>query len=108
MVLLTVMQLVFDWNTAFHLCMTILWLPSPSTAELSIYDETVKNKIFSLIRCRQHVLSSTQTSLVKLGDCCFWVLAISFQIFPLLPALTMINAHGLGDMTSKKILNTCD
>lgn len=72
------------------------------TAEQSIYDETVKNKIFCVVCCRQHVLSSTQTSLGKLGDCCCGVLAISFQIFPLLPALTMINAHGLRDMTSEK------
>ena len=78
--LLTVMQLVFDWNTAFHLCMTVLWLPSPSTAGQSIYDETVNNKMFCVVCCRQHVLSSTQTSLGKLGDCCCGVLAISFQL----------------------------
>lgn len=68
--LLTVLKIVFYCNTAFHLCMA---------TELSIYDETVKHKIFGLAHYREHVLSSTLTSLGKFGDSCSGVLANSLS-----------------------------
>lgn len=101
--LLTVLKIVFYWNTEFHLCMTSLWLPSLCNRKLSIYDETVKHKIFCLACYREHVLSSTLTSLGKFGDSCSGVLANSCRTFPSSPALTMISTGGLGVMTRENI-----